>query len=212
MKFLTVKKILPFLFIFCLSGTTLKTIETFEPIAVIELFSSQGCSSCPPADALLSRTLAKRGQNVIGLSFHVDYWDRLGWKDPFSDNKFSERQQNYARKMNLNSCYTPQMVVNGIKEFVGSDELKLNSALNKVLAEKQKLAFKNTTITTSGSQPVLHYQLQGDSKNAYLRVAVISLKKVTSVERGENAGATLVNEHVVKQFISNDAQHEGDVS
>src|SRR3954454_13978052 len=89
---------------------------------VVELFTSQGCSSCPPADALIhdiTTDPAMRGR-VIPLAFHVDYWDSLGWRDPFSSAEWTQRQARYARTMRLSSAYTPQAVVNGSRKFVGS--------------------------------------------------------------------------------------------
>src|SRR5947209_6278424 len=98
---------------------------------VVELFTSQGCSSCPPADALLSdlaHDASLRGR-VIPLAFHVDYWDRLGWRDPFSSAEWSRRQYFYVRALSVASAYTPQIVVNGAQQFVGSDRAALEEAL-----------------------------------------------------------------------------------
>ena len=92
------------------------SIGAFQPVAVLELFTSQGCSSCPAADRLLARTISnagKDGKNVFALSFHVDYWNRLGWPDPFSTKEYSDRQSQYASQLNLSGVYTPQIVVNG---------------------------------------------------------------------------------------------------
>jgi len=97
----------------------------FEPVAVVELFTSEGCSSCPPADRILSRLTAETQRDhrrIYTLSFHVDYWDRLGWRDPYSSSANSDRQRQYAELMKLQSVYTPQMIVNGRIEFVGSDQ------------------------------------------------------------------------------------------
>ena len=99
-----------------------KSSASFQPVAVIELFTSQGCSSCPSADQLLSQTIneaKKDGRKIFALSFHVDYWNRLGWADPFSTNEYSQRQRAYAAQLNDNSVYTPQMIVNGSRQFVG---------------------------------------------------------------------------------------------
>src|SRR5438105_5237324 len=100
---------------------------------VVELFTSQGCSSCPPADALIHEIAndPKLRGRVIPLAFHVDYWDSLGWRDPFSSAEWSQRQALYARTMHLSSAYTPQAVVNGTHEFVGSNRAALSAALEK---------------------------------------------------------------------------------
>src|SRR5436190_6580011 len=92
--------------------------KTYSSFAVLELFTSEGCSSCPPADRLLPQ-LASTNPNIIPLSFHVDYWDHLGWKDPFSNAEFSDRQRLYAGQFHLESIYTPQLIVNGEYELVG---------------------------------------------------------------------------------------------
>src|SRR6516165_3499017 len=93
--------------------------EAVERPVVVELFTSEGCSSCPPADALLAE-LATRS-DLLALSFHVDYWDRLGWKDPFSSAMATRRQDRYARLLGLDAVYTPQVVVDGHWQTVGSD-------------------------------------------------------------------------------------------
>src|SRR5438046_1978213 len=97
-----------------------KTSSSSKNIVVLELFTSQGCSSCPPADRLLGSYTNQ--ENVIPLSFHVDYWNHLGWKDPFSNAAFSQRQETYANAFASSGVYTPQVIINGQKEMVGSDE------------------------------------------------------------------------------------------
>jgi hypothetical protein len=97
---------------------------------VVELFTSQGCSSCPPADALL-RELARQGE-VLALGFHISYWDRLGWKDPLSSEAATARQRSYARRFNGGQVYTPQMVIDGTAEMVGSDRDAVLAALAKI--------------------------------------------------------------------------------
>ena len=103
---------------------TVKSMKgKFSPVVVLELFTSEGCSSCPLADNLLPQ-LASLDAAVIPLSFHVDYWNRLGWKDPFSSAAFSDRQREYGQHFNSDGVYTPQLVVNGEYEMVGSDRRK----------------------------------------------------------------------------------------
>ena len=168
---------------------------------LIELFTSEGCSSCPPADRLLEKIAAEKDTNVYVLSFHVDYWNYIGWKDPFSQARFTERQRNCARQFSLESIYTPQIVVNGTTEFVGSDEQRIRAAIAKnssvspvSLEAKRK---NNTTIQLSCS-----WQSTGP---LLLHVALVQKKAITAVKRGENNGKTLHHVNVVRQLKTVDA-------
>ena len=108
------------------------------PFALVELFTSEGCSSCPPADALFAKLMTEAdtsGRAVYGLSFHVDYWDSLGWKDPFPDASFTRRQNRYETLLGVRGPYTPQLVVNGADQFVGSDGSRANSAIEKFMSK-----------------------------------------------------------------------------
>ena len=208
--------ILIFAFVLATPMMSFKNIVQFEPIAVIELFTSQGCSSCPSADKLLAQTLsdAKRDNKlIIALSFHVDYWNRLGWTDPFSDKKYSQRQSDYASAMQLRSVYTPQMIVNGSTEFVGSNEKELKNALNKSFNIKPTVAFKTITASIENGKPyIVKYQLEGDFSGCKINIALVSLNETTSVKRGENEGRILKSENVVRQFISIPANSNGEIS
>ena len=102
----------------------LKQAKNLSP-SVVELFTSEGCSSCPSAEKLVAVAQNEFGDNTIVLSYHVDYWDRLGWKDSFSKRAYSDRQRQYAEHLNLQSVYTPQAIVNGKTEFVGSNKTAL---------------------------------------------------------------------------------------
>jgi hypothetical protein len=106
---------------------TMPAVAAATRPVVVELFTSQGCSSCPPADAML-RELARR-RDVLALGFHISYWDRLGWKDPLSSDSATDRQKTYARRFNGGQVYTPQMVVDGTSEMVGSDRAAVLAAL-----------------------------------------------------------------------------------
>src|SRR6267154_676632 len=112
--------------------------EAGERPIVVELFTSQGCSSCPPADALLAG-LASRPE-VLALSFHVDYWDRLGWKDPFSSPEATRRQHRYAELLGLATVYTPQIVVDGKWQAVGSDRTEVERALSSARGNPDQVA------------------------------------------------------------------------
>ena len=124
---------------------------------VVELFTSQGCSSCPPADELLRRIVrdeALRGR-VIPLSFHVDYWNSLGWRDPFSAREWSQRQGEYVRAMKLDSAYTPQIVVNGVKQMVGSSSGAVYRAIEE---ESRRKPEASVSLRRDGEQVIVRAQ------------------------------------------------------
>ncbi len=185
----------------------------FEPITVLELFTSQGCSSCPPADKLLSETIKdgeKSGKKIFALSFHVDYWNRLGWADPFSSSAYTARQQNYVRAFGLDGAYTPQLVVNGIAQFTGSDREKLKSNLATSQQEKALVGFTTLDATIENDKTItVNYALDGNIVGNVINVALVSNKETTAVKNGENEGRNLVNEHVVKYFYTAKANSKG---
>jgi hypothetical protein len=173
---------------------------------VVELFTSQGCSSCPPADALLrafTRDEKLRGK-VIPLAFHVDYWDRLGWRDPFSSRTATQRQMAYVRTLRVNSAYTPQIVINGAREMVGSNESAIASAIET--ASKQPSA-GTLRLTTARKDNTIDVTLRGDvaREGNDLIVALYEDDVTTEVGSGENGGRKLVNDAVVRQFVRIDA-------
>lgn len=177
-------------------------IEKGNSVVLVELFTSQGCSSCPPADELLENLIKENSDNqqVIAISFHVDYWDRLGWKDPFSQRLFTQRQRNYVDKLDLRSAYTPQMVVNGKYEFVGSDKSALQSALKKAKEDFSKVSVKNLMVKESIDAIIVSYEIDGKTDEDQVFLCLISPKEVTSIKRGENGGRTLTNTNVVLQM------------
>ena len=187
----------------------------FEPVAVLELFTSQGCSSCPPADKLLAETILetkKTGRKIYALSFHVDYWDRLGWVDPFSNAVYSKRQKNYASVLNLDGAYTPQMVVNGSSQFTGSDKYHLTQALNRALKTKASVNFTALTANYAADKTInVQYTAEGITMAGKINFALISLSETTLIERGENGGYSLKNENVVRQWITIKAAASGQV-
>lgn len=189
-----------------LFGTKKETTQSFEPIAVVELFTSQGCSSCPAADRLLTQTLdasRSKGQKVIALSFHVDYWNHLGWADPFSDKAYTKRQSQYARAFGLRSMYTPQMVVNGTKQFVGSSETNLKSALSQASRQNAEAGFTRLSATIGKNNLVkVDYALTGKYQGSKVNFALVSDRETTAIKRGENGGRMLSSDNVVRQFLT----------
>ena len=181
----------------------IKTTSSFEPIAVVELFTSQGCSSCPAADKLLAETKIKaKDKKVFLLSFHVDYWNRLGWKDPFSNKLFSERQAAYVTKMNLQSAYTPQIVVNGTSEFVGSNAGLLQKNIDKSLNVNSTVSFVKLSTEINKGEITIAYKLEGAYNGTKINVALVADKEVSAIKAGENEGLTAVNENVVHYFTT----------
>ena len=166
-----------------------------EGFAVVELFTSEGCSSCPAADDAVAKLLAKNIKNVFILSYHVDYWNRLGWKDEFSDHKFSERQQQYSRSLSLEGVYTPQVVVNGTAQFVGSNEGALNNAVKNGISNGTR---SNLTISAERKRntAIIMYNIKGN-ETVLLNTAVVLPAADTKVKRGENGGRTLHHVNIV---------------
>ncbi|MEY2549642.1 MAG: hypothetical protein QOD64_2224 [Verrucomicrobiota bacterium] len=168
---------------------------------IVELFTSQGCSSCPPADALIhdiANDPAMRGR-VIPLAFHVDYWDSLGWRDPFSSAEWTQRQTRYVRTMHLNSAYTPQAVVNGTREFVGSNRSVLSAALEKASSEKARGEITLTARREANSLiATIHANVRA---NDDLMLAIVEDGVTTKIEHGENAGRTITNDAIVRKLI-----------
>ena len=173
--------------------------------AVVELFTSEGCSSCPPADRLLSNIAedaARHDKPIYALSFHVDYWNYLGWKDPFSRKEFSLRQNQYAEVMS-GKIYTPQMIVNGQIEFTGSDAYSAQQAITNALANKEEASIDmKTSLSSNKKQVVLNYRLNGIHEGDILNIALVEKGLVSSVKRGENEGRSLHHDNVVRSFIS----------
>jgi hypothetical protein len=169
--------------------------------ALVELFTSEGCSSCPPADKLLEKLQQENAsQPVYVIAFHVDYWDHQGWKDRFSDRAYTERQRRYADWLRVESIYTPQVVVNGSGEYVGSDEARIVKAVN---AAVNRMADNTLTLTsqTENNQLKVNYELTGQTGKKALFLALVQKKANTQVKAGENEGRALTHVQIVRQLI-----------
>jgi hypothetical protein len=160
--------------------------------AVIELYTSQGCSSCPPADALLGEFA--RQPNVLALAFHVDYWNDLGWTDRFGLADSAVRQSTYAKALGHTSVYTPQVVVDGREEYLGSDRQKIQSAVDQVRT--------GVPITLSTSAGNLVIELGGAQCLAPSDVLAVTFmrKAVSRIGKGENSGRTLEEFNIVRSI------------
>lgn len=196
------------LVLFAVLGLTLCALTAIAPLAragdrptvVAELFTSQGCSSCPPAEAFLNE-LADR-PDVIALEFHVDYWDYIGWEDPFAKKSYTDRQKQYMRALHSRYVYTPQIVIDGGKHVVGSDQMKVELAIRDRQDEKRDQAMPGLTVSKTGAN-ALTVSVTGDPQGRIYDVYLITFDKEhrTEIERGENRGMTLVNRNVVRDAL-----------
>jgi hypothetical protein len=175
--------------------------------AVMELFTSEGCSSCPPADELLGEFVKKAEAEhlaIYPLSFHVDYWNSLGWQDHFSSAEFTERQSGYVSAMQLPSAYTPQVVVNGNSEAIGSDRTKVSALVNASLSTPAaySISVDKPSIDGSTLSVTIHSSKSDEAIDAkrVINIAVVQHLASTNVKRGENSGRTLHHWNVVRAF------------
>ncbi len=176
---------------------------------IMELFTSQGCSSCPPADNLLGEYAAKNNDRIIPIAFHVDYWNYLGWKDSFSNTQYSQRQSNYDNNFLHASVYTPQLIINGETEMVGSDKEKIKTTVDKALNETVAVFINIKKQTIANGQLQIDYTIDGTIANTTLNAALVQYQTVTKIKAGENRGATLTNYNVVRSFASDAAKNSG---
>jgi len=177
-----------------------------SPVPVlVELFTSEGCSSCPPADRLLRELSASppsAAVTIVPLSIHVDYWNDLGWTDALSSNAFTRRQQEYAAAFGAQQVYTPQMIMDGRAEFVGSDAAKARAAIAKAAT-----ALKGTLTVSRSADGVLTIEIRNAPVQVRKGVADVLLAiaedtVTTDVKRGENAGRTLTHTAVARSLRS----------
>ena len=176
--------------------------EAYSADTVVELFTSQGCSSCPPADALAGQLISHK--NIVVLSLPVDYWDYLGWKDTFAKHQFSERQRQYSLSRGDGQVYTPQVVVNGLKHAVGSEEDSIRSAIastSAVLSGK-RVALK--LIAASDGMTIDIGGAPGGSNSVKGNVLLADFKSSADVtiKRGENGGHQVTYFHIVRELRS----------
>lgn len=204
-------------------GPQLKDESARRPV-LVELFTSEGCSSCPPADALLERldrSQSISGAELIVLSEHVDYWNDIGWKDPYSSHEYSERQSAYAAQFGLGTVYTPQMVVDGHFEFVGSDERRAGQAI-KEAAESPKAPVRLSLGSSDDKATIVHVEAGPlpavtGTQSAGVFLAVADNSDQSQVSEGENAGRTLQHVAVLRRLtrigtVEASAEFSGDIN
>jgi hypothetical protein len=173
---------------------------------VMELFTSQSCSSCPPADALLSE-LGSSTKGVIPLAYHVDYWNHLGWSDSFSSRMFSQRQSDYARAMNLDGDYTPQMVIGGAMQCVGSDRGSIAQAIAAARRASNLGRISLHAIPSSSGPHKLQVRVIAQISDApgtpppVVMLAIFENGLVTRIGGGENGGRQITYDYTVRKLL-----------
>ncbi len=174
--------------------TSLSAAEITYPKAVVELFTSQGCYSCPPADKIIGEY--SKGSEVLGLSWHVDYWDYLGWKDVFGSKSNTQRQYGYARALKERQVYTPQAVINGRTHTVGSNKGKIKTAMGILNSSKRGMIVPiKATMTDTSIKINIENSL--DAADATLYMVFFNKEHKVKIKRGENGGKTLSYHNVV---------------
>jgi hypothetical protein len=176
-----------------------------QKAVLVELFTSEGCSSCPPADALLRQVNGSQtsgGQLVVGISEHVTYWNQLGWSDPFSSPVYTERQNAYSERFHLEGVYTPQMVINGAEQIVGSDRAALLHAVEKEDAESPRMSLRIVSLSVAGGHLTVNLSTSGalPAHGADLIAVLADDSDRSSVLHGENSGRTLAHVAVARSI------------
>jgi hypothetical protein len=192
--------------------TSVVAATTPHPV-LIELFTSEGCSSCPPADTLLRQINGMHtdtGQLIVGVSEHVTYWNNLGWNDPYSTSTFTDRQNSYGMRFHLDSVYTPQIVVNGERQVLGSDRSAVLRAVQETDHPSQ-LKVQIVSTTVSGDTLTISYAIRetSSSEGADLFAILADDVDTSNVLRGENSGRTITHVSVARNLTHIGTIHDG---
>jgi hypothetical protein len=169
-------------------------------IAVVELFTSEGCSSCPPADAVLG-SLARANPNVYALAYHVDYWNDLGWPDRFASREATARQRYYGRSFGTSSIYTPEMIVGGTDPFTGSDRGHADASIERSLAHAAAVRVSLRARSAGPHTIAVDFEAPGAPADAVFAIAIVQREATTNVRAGENAGRTLHHSNIVRSLV-----------
>ncbi|MBJ2124478.1 thioredoxin family protein [Flavobacterium sp. IB48] len=193
-----------FVMLFFLIGNSVFSQNNSKGFALLELYTSEGCSSCPPADELLGKIQNEyRDKNVYVLAYHVDYWDKQGWKDIFSNADFTKRQYDYAQFLGKEPIYTPQVIINGKTDYIGSQETSLRNGIKSVLSKPGSVSL-NLEANQNENSISVNYNVEGTSKNSRLLLAVVQKEAKSNVKRGENANRVLSHYQIVRNLQSVD--------
>jgi hypothetical protein len=199
------KNILTFIMLFLLTGNIIYSQNASDKkgFALLELYTSEGCSSCPPADELMGKIQKEyKDYSLYVLAYHVDYWDKLGWKDTFSKADFTKRQYEYAKFLDKDPIYTPQLIINGKTDYIASQETAVRNGIKSALS---KPSFVNINLETTHNDAKLsiNFSVEGTS-NSRLFIAVVQKSAKSNVKRGENAHRVLSHYQIVRQLQSVD--------
>lgn len=197
-------KLFCFLPVLCFFSNILYAQQNSNSFVVVELFTSEGCNSCPPADKIVSEIISDARKNkkpVYAMSFHVDYWNKFGWKDPYSSFQFTNRQKNYSDALGEPEIYTPQVFVNGKSNFVGSDRKKLQAEIDKELKSASAISLKLSKNNLSTTDTlIINYESSKTDRNFNVYVALVQRGLTSKVSKGENTGKVLQHDNVVRVF------------
>lgn len=177
--------------------------STLKNFALLELYTSEGCSSCPPADELMGKIQSEyKDQNLYVLAYHVDYWDKQGWKDSFSKADFTKRQYDYAKFMEKDPIYTPQLIINGKIDYIASQETAVRNGIKSALS-KPAVAELSLEAKQLDNKISLNYSITKVSKNNNrLFIALVQKSAKSNVKRGENAHRILSHYQIVRSLSS----------
>jgi len=187
-----------------LGSVSFVSMEKPKPFAVVELFTAEGCSSCPVADDLLkemTEILRKEGKEVIGLSFHVTYWNKQGWEDPYSQEIFTERQKKYVQRISPEQLYTPQAVVNGEKEFIGSNPMAFRNEVTEAVSKAPAIEIV-ASAQKDNDNLVVAYKSNKIQSNTVINIALVETHVKHFIPRGENKNLTLKHYNIVRTFTT----------
>ncbi len=165
---------------------------------IVELFTSQGCSSCPPADAFLETLKSKPG--IVALSYHVDYWDYLGWRDTLGSPEYSQRQYDYAKSRGDMNVYTPQMIINGRTHFVGSQTSKVSAGIAEAHTSNGA-PWVDITMSENKTDIMIDFAAGAPTQKATLWLMAFAPSISSEIKKGENAGKTIAYHNVVRKMV-----------
>jgi hypothetical protein len=178
--------------------------KAVKGFALLELYTSEGCSSCPPADELMGRIQNEyKDDNVYILSYHVDYWDRQGWKDVFSNADYTKRQYDYAKFLGKEPIYTPQLIVNGKADYIASQETEVRNGIKSALS-KPVVTDLSLEANQANNNLNVNYNIEGTFKGSSLLIAIVQKAAKSNVKRGENANRILSHYQIVHHLHSLD--------